>query len=170
MFHYRKPGAVGGRIIRQAIGLLKQRKVKLPLNSHILLATSSGSDSLALAHMMVHYGRRIAPSNKITLLHINHGWRGSESDDDARFVRCCAENWNVPVIVRKLKRTRVPQGESWENVARSARKEIFDHEAEKLGGAVVLTAHQADDLAETLLWRIFTGSASSHGGGIAGRS
>jgi tRNA(Ile)-lysidine synthase TilS/MesJ len=59
-------------------------------------------------------------------------------------------------------------GESWENVARSARKEIFKREA-LAHNALVFTAHQADDLAETLLWRLFTGAAKTHGGGIAAR-
>ena len=33
--------------------------------------------------------------------------------------------------------------------------------------ALPISAHHADDLAETLLWRIFTGAAQTHGGGIA---
>jgi tRNA(Ile)-lysidine synthase len=36
----------------------------------------------------------------------------------------------------------------------------------KKGNAIVLTAHQADDLAETVLWRILTGNARTHAGGI----
>lgn len=32
---------------------------------------------------------------------------------------------------------------------------------------MVLTGHHSDDLAETVLWRILTGQADTHGGGIA---
>ena len=61
---------------------------------------------------------------------------------------------------------------SWEDEAREFRKEIFTREAEKFTReeekhpALVFTAHQADDQAETLLWRLFTGAAQTHGGGV----
>jgi tRNA(Ile)-lysidine synthase TilS/MesJ len=60
-------------------------------------------------------------------------------------------------------------GHSLEDHARKARKRIFKRLSEKYQ-APVLTAHHADDLAETLIWRLMTGSASTHGGGISFQS
>jgi tRNA(Ile)-lysidine synthase len=55
---------------------------------------------------------------------------------------------------------------SWEDEARILRKDIFALEAQK-HQALVFTAHHADDQAETMLWRLFTGAAHTHGGGVA---
>lgn len=168
--HYPKPGRTGGRLIRKVIGFLRQKGLELPLpatkDSHILCAVSGGSDSIALAHLLIKYGRKVVSTKKIILVHVNHGWRGKDSDDDARFVRAFARQHGVKAVVYKVRQPRVPEGESWENAARRSRKRIFKKAMAKYGASHVLTAHQADDLAETLLWRIFTGAAQTHGGGI----
>lgn len=161
---YPKPGPIGGRLIRNVIAFLREQQISLPLGSHILIGVSGGADSVALAHLLIRYGRRVVDPRKVTLLHINHGWRGEASDQDARFVRRMARQWGVPVRVIRAKSPQGLKGVSWEAHAREVRQRIFRREQRK--GSIVLTAHQADDLAETLLWRILTGSSMTHGGGI----
>ncbi len=171
---FKKPGSQGGALIRQAIKLLRGSGVQLPITSHILIATSGGSDSIALAHLLVHYGQRVTGSGAgdpnrtpITLLHINHGWRGEDSEKDARFVEGLAAKWGVGFREVRLKgqSPKDLKGESWEERAREARRKIFESAIAE--GSTVVTAHHADDLAETVLWRLCTGTASTHGGGIA---
>jgi tRNA(Ile)-lysidine synthase len=167
---YPKPGPVGGSLIREVIAFLREQGCILPINSHILIALSGGTDSLALAHLLVRYGRKIIDPKLMTLLHINHGWRGKESDGDEDFVQGLAHAWGVryltkklePPCAKKLKASHL----SWEEAARLDRKRIFQEEAKKLD-AKVWTAHQSDDLAETFLWRICSGAARTHAGGIA---
>jgi tRNA(Ile)-lysidine synthetase-like protein len=103
-------------------------------------------------------------------LHINHGWRADASNRDAAFVAGLGKKWRVPVLLHKLKPPggAASKGLSWEEQARDARTRIFEEEAGR-HGAIVLTAHQADDLAETVLWRLLTGAAHTHAGGIAVR-
>jgi len=152
---------------RVAVSSAIKGAIKTPTkDSHILCAVSGGSDSIALAHLLIKYGRKVVSPKKIILVHVNHGWRGKDSDDDARFVRAFARQHGVKAVVYKVRQPRVPEGESWENAARRQRKRIFKKAMAKYGASFVLTAHQADDLAETLLWRIFTGAAQTHGGGI----
>lgn len=164
--NYPKPGPVGGGLIRRVIKLLRDFEVKLPLCSHILIATSGGIDSVALALLVAKYGRKIIDPSKIRLLHINHGWRGEDSNEDARFVQEFAQKLNIPIDIQKLKGPPKERGESWENEARKARKQIFLKEAAR-NRAVILTAHHGDDLAETILWRFLTGSMDTHANGIA---
>jgi tRNA(Ile)-lysidine synthase len=165
---YPQPSEHGGRLIRKVIAELKAQKISLPIASDILIAISGGSDSLALAHLLLKYGRRVADPTHIKLLHINHGWRSGASEADAEFVKRFGRQWGAEVIVHELEPPKDSQmkGRSWEEVARYARKGIFEKEAARLR-AKVLTAHQADDLAETVLWRLLTGAAETHAGGIA---
>jgi len=166
---YAKPGPLGGKLIRQVIALMKASTQPLPVASHILIATSGGADSTALAVLMARYGRKLAPKSALSLLHINHGWRGEASDGDELFVEKLGKKLGLPVITERLEGpSKIPSGRSWEEVARQARKKIFSRHSNQ--GATILTAHHADDLAETALWRLFTGADATHGGGILVRT
>lgn len=161
---YPKPKDTGGKLVRLAIATLRQAGATLPLNSDILIAVSGGCDSVALAHLVTRYGRRIAGKGRVRWIHFNHGWRGKESDEDARFVAKLARKLGVPC---RLERLALPpkKGVSWEAYAREARNAALAREAARTG-ATIFTAHHADDLAETVLWRLLTGGARTHAGGI----
>lgn len=153
-------------MIRGVVAAIREAGFELPLSSHILCACSGGADSTALAVLLARYGRRVG--TRITLLHVNHGWRGKESDADEAFVRRLAKKLGTEVVVHRLKEQ--PQdGESWEAHAREGRKAIFKRESRAYGNAPVLTAHTADDQAETRIWRFLTGSYATLGEGILSR-
>ena len=164
MKKYPVPGAVGSLMIREVVKLLRSTGITLPITSHILISCSAGPDSMALAHLIAKYGRRVGLAG-FTLLHVNHGWRGEESDADEELVREFASNLKVGFLSKRLPNGKGKKGESWENAARLGRKKVFVAEARRLS-AYVLTGHHADDLAETLLWRLFTGNSRTHGAGI----
>ncbi len=157
---------MGGTLIRRVIAHLRSADIRLPLipftNSHILIACSGGVDSTALAVLIAKYGKKIAQG--VSILHVNHGWRGRQSDLDAQFVQKLARKLGVPCITEKLDPTRRPAGRSWEEWGRIERKRLFEHHSGPNG--LVLTGHQADEVCETLVWRLFTGSVETHGQGI----
>ncbi len=164
---------MGGKLIRNVISAVRANALDLPLTSHILCACSGGADSVALAVLLARYGRRVGGAEQITLVHVNHGWRGKESDADEKFVRALAKRLRVGFRVHRL-REKPSKGDSWEAHARGLRKEIFALESkrrQKLDGTpgLVFTAHQADDQAETRLWRFFTGATATLGAGILTR-
>lgn len=167
---YPKPGPKGGALIRQVIGFLKEQGLSLPLNSHILIGCSGGGDSVAMAHLLLKYGRRVCPPELIRLIHINHGWRGKASLADQSFVEALAKKHQAALEVFQAPLPRKLEKKSWEDVARLQRKKIFEKNALKLGkNTLILTAHTADDLAETVLWRMLTGAKDTHGAGILAR-
>jgi tRNA(Ile)-lysidine synthetase-like protein len=171
MAMYSKSGPIGGKLIRDVLSFWREQTSQsqgLLITSHILIAVSGGADSMALAELIVKYGRKVADPRKIRILHINHRWRKEQSDQDEVFVREAARRLRVPITIVRLK-PPVKDGGSLEERARKARKRIFKRLSEKYR-APVLTAHHADDLAETLIWRLMTGSASTHGGGISFQS
>lgn len=160
----------------------------MPLASHILCALSGGADSVALAALLARYGKRVIGKGGLSFIHINHGWRGLESDGDEAFCRELAATWGVPLVVERLAPVAgdtgpargallAPKGQSPEDAARRARKAVFERHARAahggdIGGessAVVLTAHHADDVAETVLWRVLSGQAARGGAGIRAR-
>ncbi|MBW1642037.1 MAG: tRNA(Ile)-lysidine synthetase, partial [Deltaproteobacteria bacterium] len=65
----------------------------------ILVGVSGGPDSVALLHML----RFLAPDMSFTLgiAHLNHCLRGSDSDDDARFVLSLCEKLDLPCYMAK---------------------------------------------------------------------
>lgn len=165
---YPVPGPVGGRLIRDLIAFVRSQGLKLPVSSHILIGCSGGADSTALAVLLARYGRRVMDPKRLTLVHFDHGWR-LESADDARAVRHLAKGLGVRCVVRKLPADYLKdRGSSWEEGARKARKAAWAKLLSRAPkGTRVWTAHHGDDLAETLLWRLFTGAGATHGGGIA---
>ncbi|MBI4925462.1 MAG: tRNA lysidine(34) synthetase TilS [Bdellovibrio sp.] len=172
--YYPKPSPMGGVLIRRVVSFLRSQRVHLPIHSHILIATSGGNDSITLAHLLITYGRRVISKNKIKILHINHRWRGKASDLDAKFVRKLAKKWGVKFYLKQLPYVNLNQkinNNSLENLARIKRKEIFyNFVKNKKLGKYIFTAHHADDLVETVLWRFFTGTINTHGAGILFKS
>ena len=102
----------------------------LPENGrNIALAVSGGGDSLALLWLFrKFYG------GDITAIHINHGIRGNESDDDERFTAMTAKNLGANF---RAVRVDVPsekmKGESLETSARRLRLNALASTARELG-------------------------------------
>ena len=129
---------------------LALRALKLT-EAPLLIAVSGGPDSMALLHYMA---RDVANAPPIVAGHVNHALRGAESDADAAFVRAAASAWAVPYEEITL----AAGSASSEERARLARYEALGAMAARVGAERVLTAHTADDQAETVLLRLFRGA------------
>lgn len=116
----------------------------------ILVGVSGGVDSLALLHLLKFSPG--LPATELVVGHFDHRMR-SESDADALWVRGWAAAWGLECRVGATE-SRV----SNEEEARYARYAFFERERQALGAQWVLTAHHADDQAETILFRIVRGT------------
>lgn len=117
----------------------------------LLLGLSGGGDSVALFHVLLELKRQ-GRVKSLKAAHVNHGWRGAESDADERFCRDLCRRHGVQLAVR-----RSPAGlPRTEEAARSDRHRFF-RRALPRGGWIAL-AHNRDDQAETVLWRICRGA------------
>ncbi len=169
MSPYPKPSPIGGTIIRKVMALLKGNNFKLPIDQPILIATSGGVDSMSLAHLITKYGRRIIDPKFITLLHFDHQWRKESGTIEKKAVQRLAKNLGVGFISVKLKSPRQNSlSKNKEEDARLKRNEYYSSQTEGSGGkfAYVLTAHHADDVVETLVWRFFRGELFDQNEGI----
>lgn len=88
----------------------------------------------------------------ITAAHLDHRMRPS-SRADALWARGVCHAWGVP-----LESGRAPEGLRTEAEARDARYGFLREVAERVDADHIVTAHHADDQAETVLFRILRGT------------
>lgn len=132
----------------------------------LAVAVSGGGDSVALLWMC-----RKFYDGRVLAFHVNHGIRGSESDQDEAFVNGFAGSLGVECVSFHVS---VPseraKGESLESAARRLRLEALCNMAKTNGIDTVLTAHNRDDLAETVLFNLLRGTGIRGAVGITEES
>lgn len=133
---------------------------------HVLVGVSGGADSMSLLHILQNWPEEVL---RITVVHINHGIRGEFADRDEKFV-CdyCAEH-DLPFVAMSadVKSLARDQGISVEEAGRRVRYQAFEDVRESVDADFILTAHNADDQAETVLMHIVRGCGIDGLSGIA---
>ena len=124
----------------------------------LLLALSGGGDSVALFHAM--RGLKTSGPGRLVVGHVNHGLRGEESEADERFVRDLCQRFSVSceVVRAGIDPTLPEAADGLETAARTIRYQKLQQMAARCGARYVVTAHTADDQAETILHRIVRGT------------
>ncbi|MEI6971912.1 MAG: tRNA lysidine(34) synthetase TilS [bacterium] len=160
------------------IGYSMLLQLKSTMESHrllrgvksVLVAVSGGADSVAVLHAMAGLSRSLGIT--VSVAHLNHRIRGRAADADAEFVRatarrlklvCVTGRADVPGVARR-------KGISLEMAAREERYKFLRKAASKVGADCVVTAHTADDQAETILLRLIRGTGVTGLGGIRYRA
>ena len=133
-------------------------------HAHYLLAVSGGKDSTALAHLFQHHAL------SFEIAHCNFHLRGEDSDKDEQFVRELASTMGKKLHVKQFHTLETQQGsgKSVEMVAREQRYEWFSTLCPEAD--YVVTAHHADDNAETLLLNLTRGTGLKGMTGIPDRN
>ena len=136
---------------------LIRRALPVTPGGRMLVACSGGPDSVALASVIA----RIAAAKECTaaLGHVNHGIRPSASQDEAVALSAGAR-LGLEVHVAAV------QARSDEASLRDARYDALLELARRSGAAAVLTAHTAEDQAETVLLALFRGTGPQGLGGM----
>lgn len=128
----------------------------IPAGRGIGVAVSGGADSVFLLRALHELGLAA------TVLHINHGLRGVESDRDEEFVRDLATRCGLSIHVFVAP---VFTG----NTEQEARRFRYDFFAEHIAAGhceAVATGHTLDDQAETVLYRFLRGAGTAGLSGI----
>ncbi len=124
----------------------------------LLIAVSGGLDSMTLAWLLHHLGYQIA------LAHVNYQRRGDASDADETLVREWATENKIPFFVEKFTKKFPNKNTNFQSLAREFRYDWFGKLLETHHFDYVLTAHHANDNAETALLNL------TRGAGLAGFS
>lgn len=126
-----------------------------------LLALSGGVDSVVLANLL------LAARIPFAAAHCNFSLRAADSAGDAAFVQdwCASRGITCHTETFKTAEIAAKGGKSIQVTARDLRYKWFEQLCGKYHYAAVLTAHHADDVAETMLINLCrgTGIAGLHG-------
>ena len=136
---------------------LKEQALLSPGDS-VIAAVSGGADSVAMLFAL--YLLRDELGITLEAAHFNHHLRGAESDRDEAFVTDFCGRYDIPLHLGSGR--IVPGKKGLEAAARDARYAFL----RRLPGKVV-TAHTADDNAETVLMRLIRGTGLKGLGAIA---
>ena len=138
---------------------------------HVVLGLSGGPDSVCLFYVL----RVLAGEMDLKLhaVHVNHQLRGEAADQDQEFVeRLCLEA-GIPldVIVFDCAGMAKDMGITTEEAGRIKRYEAFDDAVDRIvrkdpdAEAAIAVAHNYDDQAETIMFRLMRGTGPD---GLAG--
>jgi tRNA(Ile)-lysidine synthase len=133
----------------------------LPCGGRVVVALSGGLDSVVLLHLL-RFGAPLAGVD-VVAAHFDHAMRPS-SASDALWVAGLCRAWEVPLAAE-----RAAAAPSSEEEAREARYAFLERVRRASGSLLVLTAHHADDQAETVLFRLLRGTGQAGLAGIAPR-
>lgn len=133
-----------------------------PLQSfgHVLAAVSGGPDSMALMGLLARWGA--LRDVTISVATVDHGFR-PEARAEAEFVARIAGDLGLACTI--LTREGPVPDSGLQEAAREARYDLLYGCARAIGARALVTAHHADDQAETVLMRLCHASGP---GGLAG--
>ena len=130
-------------------------RIRVPEGLFCLIGLSGGADSVALTTMLLPKIRE--GKIRAAAVHVNHGLRGAESDEDEGFVRGLCSAYGIDCFVYRADLS----GRNDEAAAREARLAFFREALRETGADALLLAHHANDQAETFLMRLLRGSGAA---------
>lgn len=141
---------------RKAVETIEQYNM-LPCGSRVIVGFSGGADSVALLSFL--WEQRKEKQWELLACHVNHQLRGVEAERDEAFCRefCLERDIPLRVFRENIAEGAVESGKSIEEYAREVRYQRFQSLCDSDKDWIV-TAHHANDLAETLLFHLVRGS------------
>ncbi len=124
----------------------------------VVVGLSGGADSVCLLKVLSEFRNELELN--IIAVHVHHGLRGREADEDQAFVEALCASWGIALKTFRvdLKRLCHEQGGSLEETGREVRYRLFREVMEETGANTVAVAHHREDQAETLMLHILRGT------------
>ncbi len=129
------------------------------------LGVSGGADSVAMLRIFAELRTHLGIA--VLVLHFHHQLRGTEADEDERFVKALAEEFHLDFESGRADVAGEARLHGWnvEDAARRLRYQFFASVAEARDLNRVAVAHTANDQAETVLSHLLRGTGLT---GLAG--
>jgi tRNA(Ile)-lysidine synthase len=134
------------------------RYVMFKEGERVLVAVSGGVDSLVLLDLL----HRLSPDYSLELVvaHLDHGLRGEESREDARFVAELARRKGLRAVSERvdLRAHSAKERLGLEETGRLLRHRFLFTSAERVGATKIALGHTENDRAETILFNLIRGA------------
>lgn len=139
-------------VVLDVINFLKKYNLQ---DKTIVVGFSGGFDSMCLLDALAEI-KNLPDFYDLSIIaaHFNHNWRGEESLREQEVCRIFASSKGVEFYTKTAKGII----KKTENDARIARYEFFEEAVDEFDADAVFTAHNYDDNAETVLYRIIKGT------------
>jgi len=143
-----------------------EKEKMINMGDKIVVAVSGGADSVCLFEILCEIKEKY--NLKLFVVHVHHGIRGKDADEDYSFVEKLCKNkgvkffgfkYDVPALAKK-------EALSEEEEGRIVRYKAFREVKDKEKADKIAVAHNANDLAETVLLSMARGSSVKGLGGI----
>ena len=120
----------------------------------IVVGVSGGADSLCLLYFFCAIREKY--NLKIYGIHIHHGVRGSEANEDAEYAKEIAKKWGLPFETRYVKVLDYVKetGLTEEEAGRKLRYQEFEEYRKEVGAEKIAVAHHENDKSETILFNL----------------
>lgn len=144
-------------MVNKVLQFIQEKQMLLP-EDRVIVGVSGGADSVCLLSIL----NRIKDIIPITIyvVHVEHGIRGHDSLEDAKFVEKLASDFHLEFrkfsyhVLEESKKT----GLGTEEMARILRYQAFQTAQDEFQCNKIAIAHNKNDNAETLLFNLFRGS------------
>lgn len=134
---------------------LQQILTDLNADRRLVVAYSGGLDSHVLLHALAQL-RSVKPKITIRAIHIDHGLNPNSRLWSKHCKKICRD-LDIPLVIKKINAKKASNsGHSQEALARDLRYQALKKLLRK--DENLLTAHHADDQAETILLQLFRGA------------
>ena len=127
-------------------------------NKTLAVAYSGGIDSQVLLN--IAYRLKDELSFNLIIIHVNYNLRGEDSTNDELFACDMAKKYNIEIYVKEI----APNSYNGKNIqleARNDRYNFFEELYNKKIYDYLLIAHNKDDLAETIIYRMIKGAGTN---------
>ncbi|MFZ0179667.1 MAG: tRNA lysidine(34) synthetase TilS, partial [Candidatus Dormiibacterota bacterium] len=149
---------------QRIFGYIRKHEL-LKAGDRVGIAVSGGADSVALLRLLLELRKDMGAV--LSVVHFNHRLRGTDSDDDERFVADLAQKHKLELHCGSGEVSVHAREKhlSLETAAREMRYQYFRQLLREGGLSRIATGHTLDDQAETVLLKIIRGAG---GRGLSG--
>lgn len=129
----------------------------------LIIGVSGGADSVVLLHLLKRLQQEYLWGIEMFVVHVNHGIRGTEADEDQLFVENLCKEWGVPFqsYTISVPELALVHKKSLEEMGREVRYKLFEKIRTEKKFDYILVAHHQNDQAETILMNLIRGSGTT---------
>ena len=123
----------------------------------LAVAYSGGIDSQTALNIVYKLKKELGFN--LIIIHVNYNLRGAESKEDELFARNIAKKYNLNIFIKEIKEGSYNK-KNIQNEARKDRYEFFEELYKKNIFDYLIIAHNKDDFAETIIYRMIKGAGA----------